>query len=1047
MELVKGVPITEYCDQCNLTTRQRLELFITVCQAVQHAHQKGVIHRDIKPTNVLVAIQDGQPAPKIIDFGVAKAIDQRLTERTLTNAFAQMVGSPLYMSPEQAELSPLGVDTRSDIYSLGVLLYELLAGTTPFDKDRLQSASYDELRRIIREEEPPRPSTRLSSLRSISDSLPLAGRDQTSTGDPKSPERSAVDSRAASREGASATETAALATTIAERRRTDPRLLVQTVRGELDWIVMKCLEKDRNRRYESAGGLARDIERYLHDDPVQACPPTAAYRISKFARRNKGILVATCFVALSLGVGFAVSIWQAAVAHRAEALAEARLLRSQQVNQLMTDMLKGVAPGVALGRDTQLLREILDRTAERLDKLQVQPEVEADLRATLGNVYTDLGEPTSAAVMHKKALELRKKLLGDEHPDVALSLHDLGEVIYWDNRSTDAQVLHREAVERRRKLSNDPNKLAEAAAIYRKLLDLDPQGATEHNYHLRLAELMFRTTIEFDNAQAQEVRRLIRRAIEGYAQVATQYPNDLYRRVEAAQGYVTVAGLSWTSPGLRSEVEDAHRRLLAELSELRSTFPNSIQCQWLCAMTYRRSAFVVLDNNVSDYLTYAEQDYREAIKLLENKSLAAADPLRVSHCLASTHGYLGDVLIRLNRTNEAEAEFRTAIDLYEQRPPDIEREPFEDEELALDYTRFAYLLATLQKPEEAKQILDKAAHAIERLGGSFDSAAQRIFCLALVRLTLEDKSGYREACAALEKAAEKSSDSAAPVKLLWTYVLGPNAVDDLNGPLKQAEAIVANPSDMPYFDRAVLGAVHYRMSQYDRAVPLLEKSIAQYAGKRPIGTGTVLFPKLLLAMTRWQQGDRDEARRMLDEIQPAINSELQSPLSLWQRRAQLEILRREAETLIEPKEAEGAPNNDNLPPSTPANSDHSSWEIPGQSGYAVEVGVTAGDICQTICLHYCHNQRIVRQKAVRNAERGGGCDQTDRNRQHVNSKLRHFLNSLAETAQLLDSGRVCFNRSTIFDDQPNCCDASNVIRWCAVSPRTCVDVNAVTSLF
>ncbi|HEX2476961.1 MAG TPA: serine/threonine-protein kinase [Lacipirellulaceae bacterium] len=263
MELVQGIPITEYCDQRNLTTRERLELFVTVCQAVQHAHQKGVIHRDIKPTNVLVAMQDGRPTPKIIDFGVAKAIDQPLTDRTLTNTFAQMVGTPLYMSPEQAELTPLGVDTRSDIYSLGVMLYELLTGATPFDKDRLHAASYDEMRRIIREEEPPRPSARISTL------------------------------------------AADLATTVAGHRHTDARRLSQLVRGELEWIVMKCLEKDRNRRYETPSSLAHDIERFLNDEPVQACPPSKMYRLRKYARRNKVIIAfMAILVAASVFLGF-----------------------------------------------------------------------------------------------------------------------------------------------------------------------------------------------------------------------------------------------------------------------------------------------------------------------------------------------------------------------------------------------------------------------------------------------------------------------------------------------------------------------------------------------------------------------------------------------------------------------------------------------------------------------------------------------------------------------------------------------------------------------
>src|SRR5262245_3989779 len=302
MELVQGVPITEYCDQCNLTTRERLVLFITVCQAVQHAHQKGVIHRDIKPTNVLVAMQDGKPAPKIIDFGVAKAVGQRLTEHTLTTGFAQMLGSPLYMSPEQAELSPLGVDTRTDVYSLVVMLYELLAGTTPFDKERLQAASYDELRRIIREEEPPRPSARISTL------------------------------------------AADLATTIAERRRTDARRLSQQVRGELDWILMKCLEKDRNRRYETPSSLARDIERYLHDEPVQACPPSASYRFRKFARRNKTWLAAGGAIAVAILIGLGLSTWM-------YIRAAAESARAKAVSGLLQEMLGSASP--ALEMDTE----------------------------------------------------------------------------------------------------------------------------------------------------------------------------------------------------------------------------------------------------------------------------------------------------------------------------------------------------------------------------------------------------------------------------------------------------------------------------------------------------------------------------------------------------------------------------------------------------------------------------------------------------------------------------------------------------------------------
>ena len=276
MELVRGVPITDYCDQQKLSPRQRLELFVQVCQAVQHAHQKGIIHRDLKPNNVLVSVaDDGKPVPKIIDFGIAKATaGQSLTEQTLFTEFRHLVGTPLYMSPEQAEMSRvMDVDTRSDVYSLGVLLYELLTGTTPFDKQRLAKATFDELRRIIREEEPPRPSTRISTL---GETL----------------------------------------TTVSAQRQTEPGKLSTLLRGELDWIVMRALEKARGRRYETANGLARDIQRHLADEPVEACPPSRLYRVRKFARRNKAAIATTSLVAAVLVVATAVT--RQAVRARAE---------------------------------------------------------------------------------------------------------------------------------------------------------------------------------------------------------------------------------------------------------------------------------------------------------------------------------------------------------------------------------------------------------------------------------------------------------------------------------------------------------------------------------------------------------------------------------------------------------------------------------------------------------------------------------------------------------------------------------------------------------
>jgi serine/threonine protein kinase len=340
MELVKGVPITEYCDQNQITIRERLELFGDVCQAVQHAHQKGIIHRDLKPSNVLVMSNDGSPLAKVIDFGVAKAIGQQLTDKTIYTQFAQLVGTPLYMSPEQAGQSSVDVDTRTDIYALGVLLYELLTGTTPFDKERLKEAGHDEIRRIIREEEPPKPSTRISTLGQA-------------------------------------------ATTVGTNRKSDPRQLSRLLRGELDWIVMKALEKDRNRRYETASAFAADVQRYLVDEPVHACPPSHLYRFRKFARRNKSRL-AIAMVVLIAGTVMAATVgW--AVGDRAA--------RRAQVAIQVRDSLNAA--------DTLIAENKLSAARQKL----------AEARAQLGKDRTVLGDLAAAVEADEAELDRLQKFL------------------------------------------------------------------------------------------------------------------------------------------------------------------------------------------------------------------------------------------------------------------------------------------------------------------------------------------------------------------------------------------------------------------------------------------------------------------------------------------------------------------------------------------------------------------------------------------------------------------------------------------------------------
>jgi serine/threonine protein kinase/uncharacterized protein HemY len=822
MELVEGVPITEYCDQCNLTTAERLELLITVCNAVQHAHQKGIIHRDIKPTNVLVAMQDGRPAPKIIDFGVAKAIDQQLTEHTRMTAYAQMVGTPLYMSPEQAELSPLGVDTRSDIYSLGVLLYELLTGVTPFDEKRLHAASYDEMRRVIREEDPPRPSTRISTL------------------------------------------AAELASTVAERRRCDVRRLQQTVRGELDWIVMKCLEKDRNRRYETASGLARDIERYLRDEPVQACPPSTAYRLRKFARRNRAIGISAGLIAAALVIGTVVSISQAIRATHAESLATARLKDASEARaaaeanalkarQAVDDMYTQVAEKWLAHQPQMepLQREFLEKALgfytgfanETINEPTVRFETARAFRR-IAEIQHRLGQPEQAEEAFRQAAD-RLQALVDELPatpayraELAATLHKFGVLLGDTGRYNDEEKIHRRALMLDERLAaerpNEPN--------YRRDLGRGHWFVAEV-----LASLHRREHAEQSYRSALAIQRSL----------VADFPSVAEYREHLAESYLGI-GQQLRHLGRTNQYEQALGEAAVLFEQLATEFPQvpgfrnhlANVLYWRMLGSSRRRP--------ETYSKQAEQDLLKAIGLQKKlvEDFPAVPDYRYD--LFRSQKTLGWLLGGTKRPEEAEAAFRDAATITEKLAADYPAVHYYLGGLAGTYHTLGEFRVKDGRYSEAEDAFRKCIATFDRLIAEYPNVPeygpdrrQTCFHLASVLNVLhrseEADNVYRKALNVDTRNSLELDD------LAWLLVTYPDLrLRDPQQAIRLAKKAVELAPQIARNWRT-LGVAQYQAGNWIGAVAALQKSI-------DLSKGANSYQSFCLAMAHEQLGNKEQAR-------------------------------------------------------------------------------------------------------------------------------------------------------------------------------------------